>query len=623
MWIESKKVGRDNKDWNAELRNIKGSLTDEEARVSLCQFLRHNLKFTTFILTGIRLAPYQSLLVKAWFKKNFCLNVLGRGCGKTFSAGIFALLYAIFFPNEHILVVSATFRSSRRILEAIDKLARGRGGALLMQAFGTQMKKGNDMYTISFKNGSSISAVPLGNSDKLRGLRCSVLILDELLLIPKIVVETILMPFLSASANIPEKMRIRSIEDRLIKKGVMKEEDRRKFESTAKLIGLSSASFTFDYLYEMYQSYLDKINKGECDGRYFVSQLSYEVVPKDLLDPSIIDEMVNGSMSKAVVDREMRAMFTSGSEGYFSAVKMKACSIPDGEKPSVELVGKPEDQYVLAIDPSFSSAEHSDNFAMCLMKIVEKKDGRKIGMVVHQYGVAGGDLKSHICYLHYILTCFNVVYIAIDSSGGDSNEFISSANNSKVFKDSKIEILDIEADFNKDDYVNLPTQIKRSYNKGAGRIVQKQGFNAVFQRAANEHLQACLDFKQILFASKAASLTDAGSLVEGVEHLLTPLKNHESFNNPEENSPLTFLEEQDRLLDQVKKECALIEPRLSALGTMTFDLPTSLKRSRSPNRPRKDNYSALFLCNFALKLYLESQSVEVEEIPETFTPFAV
>jgi hypothetical protein len=132
-----------------------------------------------------------------------------------------------------------------------------------------------------------------------------------------------------------------------------------------------------------------------------------------------------------------------------------------------------------------------------------------------------------------------------------------------------------------------------------------------------------LDFKQILFASKAASLTDAGSLVEGVEHLLTPLKNHESFNNPEENSPLTFLEEQDRLLDQVKKECALIEPRLSALGTMTFDLPTSLKRSRSPNRPRKDNYSALFLCNFALKLYLESQSVEVEEIPETFTPFAV
>lgn len=612
MWVESKKPKKEEEDINAILKQLKGDLTDEEARISLCKFLRHNLKFTVFILTGVRLAPYQSILINCWFKRNFCLNVLGRGCGKTFSAGIFAFLYAIFNPNEHVLVVSATFRSSRRILEAIDKLAKSDAGKLLAQTFGANMSKKNDMYSIPFANGSAVSAVPLGNSDRLRGLRCSVLLLDEMLLIPKPTIEGILMPFLSASANIPEKMRIRSIEDKLIKLGKMKEEDRRVFESTAKLIGLSSASFTFDYLYEVYRSYLDKINEGTDECKYFVSQLSYEVVPPDLLDKSIIEEMTNGSMSKALVDREMRAIFGSGSDGFFKAENMRKCTIEDGQYPILELEGEKGARYVLAIDPSFSSAEHSDHFAFCLLKIVKKKD-KEIGMVVHQYAIAGGSLKNHIAYFFYLLTNFNIVYIAIDSSGGDNNEFISSCNNSELFKRAGIDLKDIQAEFAKEDVSNLAAQVKTSYNFQQKRIVQKQSFTSAFQNDAAEYLQGCFDSGNIIFAGKIAAVDGAiGILSEGE---LSIIKEHESFK---EMSKADFIENQDYLIDLVKKECALIEISTTATGSRSYDLPPALKRSKNPLRPRKDSFSALLLANWALKLYLESLKVEDRKAYTTF-----
>ncbi len=618
MWVEPKSVGEEHPDANAELALLKGELTDEEARITLARFLRHNLKFTTFLLTGIRLAPYQSILINAWFKRNFCLNVLGRGCGKTFSAGVFALLYAIFHPNEHILVVSATFRSSRRILEAIEKLAKSPGGKLLMQTFnptmGTDgMTRRGDMFTINFSHGAAISAVPLGNSDKLRGLRCSVLILDEGLLIPETTITSILMPFLTAAVNIPEKMKIRQIEDRLIKKGKMKEADRKVFKSAAKLIMLSSASYTFEYLYTMYQSYLKRIDEGTDDGKYFVAQLSYEIVPSELLDKAVIDEMKE--MSESMVDREMKAKFTDGSAGYFSAKKMKACTIEDGKEPIVEVVGDRNARYVLAIDPSFSSAEHSDHFAMSVMKIVRKAGSEKdIGMLVHSYAVAGGDLKDHILYLHYLLTNFNIVYLAIDSSQGDNNEFINSCNNSQIFKNAKIELKDIDAEFHKEDMNVLPVQIKKSYNLQDKRIVQKQSFNSYFQRAANEYLQACFDHLNILFAGRVKAIDNAtNSLAVGVpEYLVDEKTGHTEFRK---EGAYAFVAKQDDLIDLTKNECALIQISSSALGNQSWDLAQSIRRSKNPNRARKDNYSSLLLANWALKLYIESQ-----EAPENQGP---
>ena len=80
-----------------------------------------------------------------------------------------------------------------------------------------------------------------------------------------------------------------------------------------------------------------------------------------------------------------------------------------------------------------------------------------------------------------------------------------------------------------------------------------------------------------------------------------------------------FVERQDELVYQVKRQCALVEVKTTARGTQTFDLPQHLKRSTSATRARKDNYTTLMLANWALKSYFDMQNAEEAEY-FTFTP---
>jgi hypothetical protein len=296
------------------------------------------------------------------------------------------------------------------------------------------------------------------------------------------------------------------------------------------------------------------------------------------------------------------------------------CSVKDGILPSLELVGDKNAEYVLGIDQALSGSEGSDHFAMCLMKLVKRPtDDRRIGMVVHSYAIAGGNLKDHMMYFFYILTHFNVVYIALDASQGDELEFVNSCNQSKMFKENHIELLSIEAEFKKDDCKELSQQIRRSYNKTAGRILQKQPFSSAFQKLSNEYLQACFDRRRIMFGSKIGS--HEGAIIgQALEVDLEMLQSHADLvdSATKRLSNTMFIEWQDRLLDLTRKECAMIQVKSTELGTLTFGLPQSAKRTSGPTKERKDSYSALLLCNWAIKCYLDSLEVNVQTGPPDF-----
>lgn len=628
MWEEPKWYDKSKcVDVNAKMRKLKGELSEQKARVTLAEFLQYNLTFTTEILTGFKMHPRQAVLMKAWFDSNFNLSVWGRGSGKSTLIGLFACLYGIFNANTHILIVSSNFRSSRRILENIEKIANTPDGRLLKDCFKGDMSRRGDIFKWTFWNESTITCVPLSNGDGLRGLRANVLIIDEALLVPSAIIENILKPFLVASSNIKEKLKMAELEDRLIAMGKMKEEDRKQFGSTSKMILLSSASYQWEDLYKTYQVYLKKAieedEKERREGTYSVTQLSYEAVPPQILDKAILKDIHSGNTPQSTIDREYRSIFTQGSDGYYSIKKItEICSVKPGNMPALEIYGSKDAEYVLGIDPSFSSSETSDHFAMSLLKIV-KKGEKRIGMLVHSYAVAGGDLKDHIAYLYYLLNNFNIVYIAIDSSGGDSNEFINSSNNSALFKSAGIELRDIEAEYAKDDVFECIRQVRKSYNREARRIVQKQAFNSTFQRYANEHLQACIDYGNIIFAGPIAAVEGlAEEIVKNakIKDLLDSHKGHSEFKG---EGPYYFIETQDSWLDMTKKELALIEVDQTTMGHQSWDLPATMKRSKAINRSRKDNYSSLLLANWGLKLYLASQEMPEQKINTTFSPILV
>lgn len=609
MWYCPEKYKLKSVDVNAELAKLKGDLSDKDAKISLAKFLRCNLGFTTELLTGIKLAPFQEITLRGLMNRNFSMCVWGRGCGKTFIASVFAVLQCIFEPNTKILIAGPTFRTSRFIFNNIEKMVNTPGAELLRQAFNAKPSKRNDQYEWLI-NGGSITAVPL-SGEKIRGFRANVLLLDEFLLLPEEIIKTVLMPFLVAPQNIKERIEIREIEDGLIKKGMMKESERMVFENDSKMVALSSASYTFENLYKQYKDWQDKIYSDEMgSANYFISQMGYESLPAEMIDQTIIEEAQDGGTSNASFQREYCAQFTDGSDSYFSAKKMHECTIPDGETPTTLTKGNDGAKYVLAIDPSFSNSPSSDYFAMSLLEIDDESEHSTL---VHSYAVAGGDLKDHIKYFYYLVTYFNIEMIIIDNAG---YQFIDSCNESDLFSKSRINIkfFDFDSDKEGQDYDKMLRQAKRQYNSTDKRIVFKQNFSTKFIRTANENLQASIDHKRIWFASKATA-NDAAftrATMQSVPVKYTPSE-----------CLLDLIEWQDAWVYQTKKQCALVEVKTTAKGTQTFDLPQHLKRSSSSTRARKDNYTTLMLASWAVKCYYDIIKLREERKPETFSPIMI
>ena len=74
MWYEGKTV-KDSINLNQELLKLKGELSDKQAKITLAKFLRHNLAFTTELISGIKLAPFQEITLRGLMTRNFSMCV--------------------------------------------------------------------------------------------------------------------------------------------------------------------------------------------------------------------------------------------------------------------------------------------------------------------------------------------------------------------------------------------------------------------------------------------------------------------------------------------------------------------------------------------------------------------
>jgi hypothetical protein len=601
---------REVKDVNAELSQLKGFLNDKEAKISLAKFLRANLGFSTELISGVKLAPYQEIHLKAMMNRNFNMCVFGRGCGKSFMGAVFCFLQCIFEPNTKILIAGPTFRTARFIFNNLEKIVQSPGAELLSQCFGAKTKR-NDQFEWQI-NGGSIVAIPL-NGEKIRGFRANILVLDEFLLLPEEIIKNVLMPFLVAPQNIKERMEIREFEDKLIEENLMKEEDRMVFENTSKMIALSSASYTFENLYKTYTEWCEKINSPEKgEATYFVSQMSYEALPEEMIDKTIIEEAQAGGSSHSGFLREYCAQFTDGSDSYFNAKKMEECTLKTGESPHTLMKGDRNKKYILGIDPNMSDSPNADYFAMAVMEYDEEK---KQGVLVHTY--AGlGNLKNHVNYFYYILTNFNIVFMILDNAGADT--FLAACNQSSLFKskDLEIKVFDFNSELEGQDYENQLRVARNQYNLENKKISFNQVFTTNFIRKANEHLQACIDYKKVWFASRTASDEKAFNETIGLNIPIELMKTEDK----KDWGILDFIENQDDFIYQTKKQCVLIEHSSTSRGTQSFDLPQHLKRSASANKARKDNYSAFMLANWAIKCYNDIMNSPKEQESATFSP---
>ena len=104
-------------DANKKLLELKGYLEEKDAKYHLHNFLRDNITFTTNLIGGVDLFPFQHLAIKAMLETDYFLGIWSRGMSKSFSSAIYAFLDAIFNQGVQIGVLAATFRQSKMIFE--------------------------------------------------------------------------------------------------------------------------------------------------------------------------------------------------------------------------------------------------------------------------------------------------------------------------------------------------------------------------------------------------------------------------------------------------------------------------------------------------------------------------
>ena len=596
-----------------------GFLEEREAKLYLYQFLRENTTFAADLLMGIKLFPFQHMSIKAMFETDYFMGVWSRGMSKSFTTAIFAALDAMLNQGVEIGILSKSFRQAKMIFKKIEDIAAKPEAALFAQCI-TKKSKSNDEWLLEIGR-SRIRALPLGDGEKLRGFRFHRIIIDEFLLMPERIYNEVIVPFLSVVENPTQREDLYNLETKLIKEGKMVEEERYVWPNN-KLIALSSASYKFEYMYKLYTQFENLIfNQNSTDTAHrTIMQFSYDCAPKQLYDQNLLNQ-AKSTMSQSQFDREFGAVFTDDSSGYFKISKMAECTIPDGEDPSVEVAGEPGAEYLLAFDPSWAESESSDDFAIQIFKLNAE---RQMGTVVHSYALSGANMKDHIRYFSYILQNFNIVMVVGDYAGGV--QFISACNESEIFKQDKLQLKIIEADFERPENYNDDLQKARNqYNKNEGKICYLRKPTSNWIRQANELLQSNLDHSRIFFASKAI---DESYQVQRRKRIpidkLKYLKSNDSVEKmSKEAKMIDFIEHQSDMIELTKVECALIQITTTSQGTQTFDLPSNLKRQSGRDKARKDSYSALVLGNWMIKTYFDMLNFKQKEVVSTFTPMFI
>lgn len=543
----------------------------------------------------------------------------------TWLCAVFLLLQLVFRQGITIGVLSSSFRQSKLILGKAEDILNKPACRMMKGLFTFQ--KGTDMWTLSCGRSKAI-ALPLADGSKLRGFRFQIMLIDEFLNMPKNVFTEVLLPFIGVIDNPVERDEIREIEDQLIREGKMTEEERYKWVDN-KLILLSSPSFTFEYMYELYCLYRDQILGTETkhreeeldfkdDSYKVIFQYSYECVINQYDKKQIAS--AKATMSEATFAREYGGQFISESDSYFRLSKMEACTIPEGGDPYIEIAGDPKSEYIISVDPSWSEDEGSDDFAMEVFKL--DNDEQK-ACLVHAYGMAGTNLKKHIFYFHYLITKFNTACVVMDYAGGV--QFVSACNESELFKSSGIHlgVIEVQDEFEKQEtYMDDIYKFKSELNQSQRKYVFLRKPTSSWIRQANELLQANIDHKRIYFASQPINHD-----YESQKKKVIPIKDLEwdaKFKKPptEPAQIVEFLDHLAGMIKLTKTQTSNIEVATNPQGSQTFRLPPHMAKIKGPNKPRKDNYSALVLGNWMAKIYFDSKNAsDKPKVAATFTPF--
>lgn len=557
-----------------------------------------NLTFAVFSIMKwkdgpLELAPFQSVILRMLWDKTFPILLMTRGGGKTFMLAVYSLLRAIMVPGSKIVIVAASFRQSKLVFDYVEQIYNY---SPIVQAAVTKIGRPNDAREMIIGS-SSIRALPLGNGEKIRGVRATDIVCDEYASIPEEIFQVVVRGFAAVSADPIEQARQIHLENQLIKQGKLKEEDRKKLSSN-KIIYAGTANYQFNHYYRLYSIHkaiidnkfigdAEDINEsfnsdddsyrleGNLDYRdYGIIQVPYTGLPEGFMDDKQIIQ-ARATMPRALFSMEYECIFPTDSDGFFKRTLINLATPGfDGDSSgfSVELVGDPNYEYVMGIDP----ARKTDNFSISILKLIKNGKGYKN---VYCYSMNNKNWVTSVRKIRELLGKFNIVRIAVDSGGGGF-AVEDLLQNLEVLNKGEQPI------WRYDD---------EEHQKFEGRhILDMINFTPAWIGNANYGLTADIEHRRILFPHRVNGDVDVIEEAESKNKVFEPW---------------------DEIEEQINELCKIVMT-FTKTGIQHFDLPEipTAQKTKISLTHRKDRYSALLLSSYAARTYITQGQM-------TFEPF--
>ena len=575
----------------------------------------------------LRLLPFQMVMLNMLWYKKFPMIIACRGAGKTFMLGLYCLLRAMLVPGSKIVICGAGYRQAKLVFKYIQELYEQSPVVQESLKNWGGPKYGSDAAT--FKIGlSEITAIPIGDGDKIRGLRATVLIADEFGSIPEETFEIVLSPFTSVHANPAQRAAIAKFIKRLQEMNV----DQSLIELVSntqdfgnQIVISGTATYKYNHFYKRFKTYRmfieakgdkaeikraieeralatsGKISAVSTDdvarmakmyGHYAVMQLPYTAIPEGFLDEDTIRSN-RASFSSYRFMQEYLAQFPDDTDGFIkrSSIEFATPQPPQDTPVIIELYGDPRAVYVMGVDP----ARWNDNLAIVVLKLTQR--GKEVVYCAAWDRKEFGESARRI---REICQRFNIQYIAMDKGGGG---------------DAIQEWLCKRQDGIKPDELiwPIPDQLEKMADLSAPgkKILDMVNFAGNWTPEAAHGLEAAINQKNLLFPSTAGA-SDSQTIkqylryynvqnISEIEKLrlskeLWGIDDWEAQENGEESSVGVF----NNINECINETCAIMKETTEG-GTERFILPRLADQPEGLDMRRRDRFSALMLANFAAK----------------------
>ena len=403
-------------------------------------------------ILNVDLVPFQGMMLEEIWKRKFPMLVGSRGVGKTFLLSLYSLMRAMIMPDRKIVVVGAAFRQSKFLHEYMESIWKKAPILRDLCDSNSGPRRDIDMCRMII-NSSVVTAIPVGDGSKIRGLRANDIVSDEFASQSREIFENVIAGFGAVSASPSEGVKLAAATKLAKKKGydlsILKEnfadED---FGNQIVLSGTAYYDFNhFSIYWKRWKSIInsqgDPVKLKETFGDeeipdsfnwrdYSVIRMPFELIPKGFMDDAQV------ARSKATVHNgiylmEFNAVFCTDSSGFFKRTLIESCTgseakpikLPAGElyfDPSLK--GEIGKQYIIGVDP----ASEVDNFSIVVLEV--NPDHRRIAHVWttnrKEYNerlkrglTEEGDFYAYCARrIRDLMGAFPTIHIAMDAQGG-------------------------------------------------------------------------------------------------------------------------------------------------------------------------------------------------------------